>query len=363
MTNVDVVVVGGGPAGSSCAGALVTSGFDVVVIDAARFPRDKVCGGWITPDVVRLLELDLRDYGARHVLEPLTSFKVALLGQAPVCVDYGRAVSYAIRRKEFDHYLLRRTRAWVVEAAPVTAIERGNGRWVVGGAWSARYLVGAGGHRCPVARTLNPGLVHEQVVVAQRAELAMPMRDLARGTPELYFAPDLRGYGWVIPKGGWVNIGLGREDARHLPAHARAFVDGLIAQGRLDRSAALHLEGHAYLLASASRRRAVGDHVLLAGDAAGVAAPSSGEGIFGAVTSGLLAAEAIRRHARDHEDAALSRYADWLATRLGVGRSVRPAAAWLPAPWRTRAIAAALGSRLFTRRVLLDQAFLHGVSA
>ena len=49
MHSCDVLIVGGGPAGSACAWKLARSGFDVAILDRARFPRDKVCGGWITP--------------------------------------------------------------------------------------------------------------------------------------------------------------------------------------------------------------------------------------------------------------------------------------------------------------------------
>ncbi|MEZ5419801.1 MAG: hypothetical protein R2708_20990 [Vicinamibacterales bacterium] len=80
----------GGPAGSSCARALVAAGLEVVVIDRARFPRDKVCAGWITPDVVAHLGLDLADYAAGRALEPLTTFRVSLLGRPPVAVDHRR---------------------------------------------------------------------------------------------------------------------------------------------------------------------------------------------------------------------------------------------------------------------------------
>jgi len=63
----DVLIVGGGPAGSSCAWRLAAEGLDVVVIDRAHFPRPKVCAGWVTPPVFESLEVDLDDYrrGAR----------------------------------------------------------------------------------------------------------------------------------------------------------------------------------------------------------------------------------------------------------------------------------------------------------
>ena len=65
MDTCDCLVVGGGPAGSSCARALVQAGLDVLVLDKSRFPRDKVCAGWITPAVVDEVELDLTDYAKK----------------------------------------------------------------------------------------------------------------------------------------------------------------------------------------------------------------------------------------------------------------------------------------------------------
>ena len=62
METCDALIVGGGPAGSSCAWKLRQQGMDVMVLDKAMFPRDKVCAGWITPAVVQALQLDTEDY-------------------------------------------------------------------------------------------------------------------------------------------------------------------------------------------------------------------------------------------------------------------------------------------------------------
>ena len=62
MLTTDVIIVGGGPAGSTCAWKLRDAGLDVVVVDKAAFPRDKVCAGWLTRQVVSELELDPGDY-------------------------------------------------------------------------------------------------------------------------------------------------------------------------------------------------------------------------------------------------------------------------------------------------------------
>lgn len=359
MTRVDVVVVGGGPAGSSCARRLVAAGLEVVVVDQARFPRNKVCAGWITPGVVRQLDLDLADYAKGRVLEPLTAFRVRLLGQRPVHVDYGRAVSYGIRRDEFDHYLLARTGARLAAPTRVQRLERTAGRWMVNGDWSARFLVGAGGHGCPVARLLNPSAAHETVVVAQRVELAGGVAGLTPGTVELFFEPDLHGYGWIVPKGPGANVGLGRDTAEHLPAHVRAFADGLVEAGRLDARDARGWPGHAYLLASTTRRRLAGAEVLLTGDAAGLAAPGSGEGIYAAVRSGQLCAEAIRGLTLDNDRLALVRYDAALARELGRGRHHPSGPPRHPAPWRAALVRAAFRSRAFARHVVLAGTFLH----
>src|SRR5262249_59691015 len=98
MDACDCLVVGGGPAGSSCARALVQAGMDVVVLDKATFPRDKICAGWITPAVVAELDLDLADYGRERTLQPITGFRTGLIGGKPVGTSYGHAVSYGIRR-------------------------------------------------------------------------------------------------------------------------------------------------------------------------------------------------------------------------------------------------------------------------
>jgi flavin-dependent dehydrogenase len=66
------VITGGGPAGSACAGRLRQAGLDVVVIDGATFPRDKVCAGWITPQVIDDLRLDVDDYRSGRTFQPIT---------------------------------------------------------------------------------------------------------------------------------------------------------------------------------------------------------------------------------------------------------------------------------------------------
>src|SRR5260221_13358627 len=156
METCDCLVVGGGPAGSSCARALVLAGLDVVVLDKANFPRDKICAGWITPAVVDELELDLADYRCERTLQPITGFRTGVIGGRPVCTQYDRPVSYGIRRCEFDHYLLARAGARLRLGAPLRSLRREQDQWIVNDGIQAPVVVGAGGHFCPVARLMSP---------------------------------------------------------------------------------------------------------------------------------------------------------------------------------------------------------------
>jgi len=362
MTRADAIVVGGGPAGSTLAGFLRAAGLDVVVLDRATFPRDKVCAGWITPGVVDAVRLDLEDYGRGRVLQPITRFRTGILGRPAREIEYGRPVSYGILRCEFDDYLLRRSGARVMGGRAVTAIERRGGTWVVNGEVSAPLLVGAGGHFCPVARHLGARREGDPVVVAQEIEFRLrPEQERAaavRGdTPELYFCADLKGYGWCFRKEDRLNVGLGRLDTRGLAAHAAAFRDFLIAEGRVPADLSSRWKGHAYLLYEAARPRLLDEGVLLVGDAAGLAYPASGEGIRPAVESALLAADVIVRSGGRYGREDLAPYAAALRARLGEGR-IGPA---LPAP---AGLVAAAGRQLFrsrwlTRRLVLDRWFLH----
>jgi len=358
MRTCDALVVGGGPAGSSAAFRLRAAGLDVVVVDAAPFPRDKPCAGWITPAVVEALGLDVDDYRRGRTWQPITGFRTGRIGGAAVETRYGRTVSFAIRRCEFDLYLLERSAATLRLGTPARRLERRGGAWVVDDAVRAPVLVGAGGHFCPVARLLNGTPAPAAVVAAQEAEFPLVGREgdrFAPDVPALNFSPDLQGYGWCVRKEGYLNVGFGRRDPRRLGAHVRGFLDHLRRAGELPGGLPARWRGHAYRLYERGGGRVVDDGVVLVGDAAGLAYPASGEGILPAIESGLLAADAIVRAGGRYGRDRLDGYRIALEARRGargVRRVLPPAlAAWLAGPL--------LGSRWFARHVLLDRYFLH----
>jgi menaquinone-9 beta-reductase len=357
MNVCDVLIVGAGPAGSSCAWKLRDPGLSVVILDRQTFPRDKVCGGWITPPVVEELEIDLEEYSRDHVLQNIHGFRTSRMGCREVETDYGRPISYGIRRCEFDNFLLKRCRA---------PLEQSGDRWIVNGQFKARLVIGAGGHFCPVARLRGANARQEVSIAAQEMEFEMSEAERDQCSihpeiPELYFCPDMKGYGWCVRKKNFLNIGLGRLDPHALPNHLAAFSAFLKKSKKIAFDLPAKMVGHSYLLYRHAKRNVAADGVLLIGDAAGLAYSQSGEGIRPAIESGLLAAKAILAAGGVNSPALSETYRFLLAQRFGkvqqewafnTGRH-------LPTRLVSSLSRILLASQWFSRRVILDRWFLH----
>lgn len=366
MDSCDVLIVGGGPAGSSCAWQLRGAGLDVVVLDQAVFPRHKVCGGWITPAVLAELQIDPAEYARSRVLQPITAFRTASIGGPAIETGYGTPVSYGIRRCEFDDYLLRRSGARLILGAPLKTLKRSGDHWFVNGELEAPLLVGAGGHFCPVARLTGAKSAGEKAVVAQEVEFELDAEQRAgcrieAERPELYFCSDMKGYGWCFRKQDFLNIGLGRMDQHRLGEHVSGFVDFLRSSGRLNFEIPAAMLGHAYLLYGSSSRKVVDDGLILTGDAAGLAYAQSGEGIRPAIESGLLAAQTILSAQGNYGQDALEPYRALLDRRFGnSGKDwTSTLGQHLPGAWIGALGRLLLRNRWFTRQIVIDRWFLH----
>ena len=366
MKTTDVLIVGGGPAGSTCAWALRRLGADVVVWDRKAFPRDKICAGWITPHVVAALELDLEAYAAGgRTCQPIVGFQVSRQGNREARVRYPRPVSYGIRRREFDHYLLERCGAEARLGEPLRTLERRDGCWVVNGVVRAPLLIGAGGHFCPVAQRLGAELGHgEPVVAAQESEFPLsPAQARAcrvePDLPEIFFTRDLKGYGWVFRKGDYLNVGLGRQGNEKLAAHVGEFLHWLGDRGKVPAELGAKPCGHPYLLYGQATRPLLGDAALLIGDAAGLAYPKSGEGIRPAVESALLAAATVAEAGGSCDQARLAPYARRITERFGPRTAAPSLLDLLPERLLAGLAGRLFGTPWFARRVVLDDWFFH----
>jgi len=291
MRSCEVLIVGGGPAGSSAAWKLRRAGADVLVLDRERFPRLKLCAGWITPEVVRDLEIELSDYPHRLLTFPRLRVHFGRLQVPLACVQH------SIRRFEFDAWLLERSGA-PVEQHNVRHIAADAGGYLIDGAYRCRYLIGAGGTRCPVYRELfrelNPRAGELQIVTLEH-EIQYDWQD--SDCHLWFFEHGLPGYSWYVPKErGWLNVGIGaiaeRLKRRGLDIREQWEQLATMLGGSLAPGACYDPGGYSYYLrgrVDVVRR----DNAFITGDAAGLATRDLGEGIGPAIRSGLLAAESI----------------------------------------------------------------------
>lgn len=347
---------------------LALAGFRPLVLDAAVFPRVKICAGWVTPEALADLEIDPEKYPL--TIQPFRACVLEFEG-ARHETAWRRPASYGIIRREFDHYLLERAVAagadvrWGLRVTGVAAGCDGVRVETERGAFEAPVVIGAGGHRCPVARALGDISEREEVVVAQESETRLPPEWAERlapflRAPELYVEPDLRGYGWYFPKQDYLNIGVGCTGGGDgtLPRRRDALVAALRASGRLPDGLRLEpFKGHAYVVRRQAPRRLAGERFCLVGDAAGLARDLSGEGIGPAIRSGRLAAEAVAALLR--RGAPLAPYAERIAALYGPGEPtwIGRQLSRLPERAGRWVVRRVLGSGWARRRVVFDSIF------
>jgi flavin-dependent dehydrogenase len=322
MRSADVIVVGGGPAGSAAADRLAKGGADVLVLDRANFPRHKLCAGWITPEVVHDLGLDVARYPHGFLSFRRLHWHVYGIRLPLPCVQH------SIRRLEFDDWLLRRSGAETIPHA-VREIRRDGDGYLVDGMYRCRHLVGAGGTACPVRRALFEEIQprpRDLQTVTLEVEFAFDWRD-----PDChlwFFEHGLPGYSWYVPKAaGWLNVGIGAMAARlkkrgeHIREHWRYLA------ARLSRQFGIPLPddppGYSYYVRGPLESARI-DNAYLVGDAAGLATRDLCEGIGPAIRSGFKAADSIllgkpfdlgQLASRSLGDGLVSRWMDWSITR------------------------------------------------
>jgi menaquinone-9 beta-reductase len=292
MISVDTIIVGGGPAGSSCGWRLRRHGVECVVLDRMEFPRPKLCAGWVTPTVLRELQIEPGEYPLSFLTFDALRVRIKRLG-----FDL-RTVQHSVRRLEFDAWLLRRSGAAVITHR-VRQIRQENGWYVVDDAYRSRRLVGAGGTSCPVHRAffraLWPRKDGRQVAVLEE-EFAYDWHD---GSCRLwFFERGLPGYSWYVPKaGGHLNVGVGAM-ARDLKTRGDSLgphwhrLRAKLARHGLVSDRSWNEGGYTYYLRGKRDVIRHGD-AFLAGDAAGLATTDLAEGIGPAVQSGIAVADAI----------------------------------------------------------------------
>ena len=300
----DVVVVGGGPSGATAAQALAAAGRSVLLMDRAG--RIKPCGGAIPPRLIKDYaipdaQLVARATCARMVSPAGKNVDIPIEGGFVGMVDRDRFDEF-LRERAAEAGAVRRTGVFEriergADGVNVIHYRRRDSQRAGEGTPArvrARAVIGADGANSAVARQAVPGAERVKHVFAYHEILARPEHE-----PEGYDAsrcdvwyqgrlsPDF--YGWVFPHGDTLSVGTGSADKGFSLRNA---VGELREATGLQHAKTLRREG-APLPMKPLKRWDNGRDVVLAGDAAGVVAPSSGEGIYYAMVGGTLAAEAV----------------------------------------------------------------------
>jgi geranylgeranyl reductase family protein len=342
----DVLVVGGGPAGSATAYWLAEAGHDVVVVEKKRFPREKTCGDGLTPRGVKALQdmgledrlADFHRYdGLRAVAHGIT-----LELDWPEHPDFP-SYGYVVRRRELDQLvaehavkagatLVQETEAirpvladGLVSGAVVKAKDSGQTREI-----HARYVVIADGANSRFGRALGTTRNRSYPLgMAIRCYVESPLHD----DPWIESALDVRdrrgnslpGYGWVFPVGdGWINVGVGllstfRDYKSVNTTHLmNEFVATLPDHWGVDESSERTTPVGGRLPMAGSVNPKVGPTWVVVGDAAGSVNPFNGEGIDYAYETGRLAADLLDETLRTGTALALQRYPHLLEQQYGL---------------------------------------------
>lgn len=297
----DVVVVGGGPAGATAAHELACAGRKVLLLDRAW--RTKPCGGAVPPQLLRDFKIPQSMLVAR-----VNTARVISPTAKRVDIPVGDGFVGMVDRDVFDEWLrnravmagaTRRTGAFTQfsrdsDGTAILSYTEGRSRHGATRTVRAKFVVGADGALSPIARQCIPGSHKIKHVFAYHEIVKSPTVDseaFGHDRVDVYYdaplSPDF--YAWVFPHGATTSIGTGTLQKGFGLKEA---VTKLRVDTGMDRLETIRKEG-APIPIKPLPRWDNGLDVVIAGDAAGVVAPASGEGIFYAMTGGRLAADAV----------------------------------------------------------------------
>ena len=290
----DAIVVGAGPAGSSAAYNLATAGRKVLVLDKEVFPRYKPCAGAVSQKALPLLDFNWQ--GAVESVPRTVIFSYH--PERQVRVELEKPIIYLVARDRFDALLVNRAKqagAEIKEGAMVESVcverEEVAVKTRDGNSYRASYVLGADGATSRIAHSLD--LMKGRrfgAAVAVDVELDKEARPRHDGVIRVDCGAAPLGYGWIFPKDGYVSAGIGTS-ARGL--NINQYTNNYLDQESLGKAKIISRQG--YLLPSdgGSKKALTAHRAMLLGDAAGMVDPLTGEGIYYALKSGIIAARAI----------------------------------------------------------------------
>jgi geranylgeranyl reductase family protein len=295
----DLIVIGAGPAGSAAARKAAQLGLKTLLLEKERIPRKKLCGGGITPKVLKLLDFKLPD----AIIESAPTSARLHVGHNCFRFHSSHPLVYMTSREKFDTLLAEKAAEAGAEVKDDTLVQNLAmhdsfvGVQTRQGSFETKIVIGCDGTGGPTARVthLYERWAPNEVAYAIESEVRVgevAVRDFMG--PEryfdLYFGVSPAGYGWVFPKDDHLTVGVGCRLSR-LSDGQELFRDFLRNITELKKFEVPNPQAHLIPLGGAAHVMASGDRVLLAGDSAGFAEPLLGEGIYFAIWAGQIAAE------------------------------------------------------------------------
>jgi len=326
LTDTDVIIVGGGPSGSTAARRLAQAGISVTLLDKAVFPRQKPCAGAIRNEVSAALDFDISGVIQRKISG------LAIVSPSGIrvdCIPEDRSKpGHTIMREDFDHLLLKKAEeagAVVQEQCKVVEVSQDSAGVTVktedGREIRGRFLVGADGINSIVAKQLG---FYERwssdsamVAIEIEAEVgAEKVHEICRDPTGydadiffLYFGDVPHGYTWCFPKKMHLSLGIccRQDKAKNIRAAYQRWYERFADEHQIEPKIVSDSAARFPVRPSPTLMRG---RTLLVGDAAGFVDSFTGEGIPYAIRSGIAAAEALTRAVEKNDTRGLQRYVE-----------------------------------------------------
>ena len=291
----DVIIAGAGPAGSVLAYLLAQRGLSVRLIEKARMPRYKTCGGGLTFKAIQNLPFDV---SPTYELRAAGGI-MAYAGREMIRLELERPIAWLIMRDKFDHYLVQQAvqaGAIVSDGLTVKGYETvGAGIKVhtTKGSFKSNLLVGADGVNSVISRAAGL-LTHRKVGVAIEAELVVPDSVLQeQGAYATFdFGALSYGYGWILPKSDHLSVGVYHARPGKAANIKHDLQNYIKMNPVLNENKPISIRGH-HIPLGGTKQRLNNGRVLLVGDAANLADSWLGEGLYYAMKSANIAANVI----------------------------------------------------------------------
>lgn len=292
---LDVMVVGAGPSGAVLAYLLARRGVEVLLLEKDSLPRYKTCGGGLTWKAMQNLPFDASSVFEKAARGGILTYQ----GKQFLKAELSWTIAWTVMRSNFDHFLVQKAvdaGAKLMDGVTVKSVKQEADCISIqssDGIFQARLLVGADGVNSVVSHSL--GLLRERKTgVALEAELAVPESAMQEqdsfATFDFGMLP--HGYCWIFPKREHLSVGVFHASPDKAPDLRQVLDRFITSHPVLNRAKKLHVQGHRIPLGDGQQTLHQG-RALLVGDAANLAEPWLGEGIYYAIFSARLAAEAI----------------------------------------------------------------------